>query len=154
MKYTLLLAIVLFGSSCSMKNYSQMKPNSYYLVDIVDFEDFSEVILEKAVNKSKATLLLNEENGDFTGQLNGIAFSGNLELGKTSSGFVKGFYVATQLGYLQSGSHDDKSFDAFTSKLANAKRLYFYNNALIDGKWAVLEISIEGDSKMMFLKKK
>jgi hypothetical protein len=137
-----------------MKNYSQMKPETYYLVDVEDFDDFSEEVLVRAVNKSKATLQLNEENGDFTGLLNGIAFSGNLELGKVSSGFVKGFYVSTQLGYLQSGGHDNKSFDAFTSKLASAKRLYFYSDTMLDAKWAVLEVSVEGDDKLVFIMKK
>lgn len=154
MKYIILLAIVLLGSSCSMKNYSQMKAETYYLSSISDFEDFGEVVLKKAIGKSKTTLNLNEETGDFEGQMNGIAFSGKMEMGKVSSGFVKGIYVSTQLAFLQSDSHDDHSFDDFTGKLANTSRLYFYNDNMIDAKWSVLEINIDGGGKLVFLKKK
>jgi hypothetical protein len=154
MKYSLLLLIAIFGSSCSMKNYSQMKQETYYLVEISDFGDFSEEVLEKAINKSKAQLKLNEETGDFEGVMNGIPFSGNFEFGKTSSGFVKGFYISSQLGYLQSKAHEDKDFDKFTSKLANASRLYFYNDNILDAKWSVLEIAVIDDEKLVFIMKK
>lgn len=154
MKVIYCLLIALIGSSCAMKNYSQMKKGTYYLVDLSDLGAFEDEQIEKAVNKSKVKLELNEETGSFSGIMNSNKFRGQLDLGKVSSGFVKGFYVNTELGYLQTGSSDDKLFGRFTSSLANASRLYFYNDKLIDPRWSVLEISIKEGDKLIFIMKK
>ena len=124
--------------------------NRYFLV-LGDKDQ--ETSWEKAQG-SNVWVSFDSETGALEGSYLQKALQGTYNVKKVSAGMVKGFFVSTQLGYLQRDVTMDTEYIAFTEFLASAKRFYLYPDVLIDPKWHFIEIINTDENKtMLFVKK-
>ena len=141
---TLILLLLLFSSDLLMAQETYFFLNT----STTNSEDWDAAV------KTKNFLEINAESGAFVGQYDGHRFSGKLTIGRTSSGFVKGFYIAATTGYVQRDVVNDSAFNDITYKLSKVNRLYFYPDMLAQPTWDFLEISLEDELPKLVLVKK
>lgn len=99
-------------------------------------------------------LSFDSETGIFEGSFHRRNFSGVFEVRKVSSGMVKGFFISTQLGFLQRDALLDTEYIAMTDFIASVKRFYLYPDVLIDPEWHFMEVISSAENKtLLFVKK-
>lgn len=105
--------------------------------------------LNKLMKRSKVSLELDEETGNFEGLFMKHPFSGNFMFERQYAGMVKGIYVKSSLGYLQKERNMPKSI---LDSMATVNRLYFYGDQRVNPRFTVLEIGLKEGDKLLFLK--
>lgn len=137
-----------------MSQKQDFPKNHFRLVQNLDMESATEEELEKEWQKSSSYFLLDEEKGNFTGQLKGDSFSGQFEFGKVSSGFSKGISIRAELGFFQSGDFKSAMAKAQKDLIIATNSLYFFNDQMLNPKWNFLELKSAKGKKLSLLRKK
>jgi hypothetical protein len=152
MKYfwTVLLVFGLL-CACQKKNHPviTMPTEIYRLLD-TSSEDLAE--LKKQWGKSKIQIEIDFKTGEFHGFYKKIAFSGNYDIQKVTSGLVKGFNYKVELAYLTKDGSENAKLDEFIEKLAKCERIFVTPDKLIDSQFVTAEFkSTEESDKLMFV---
>jgi hypothetical protein len=104
----------------------------------------------KAYKKSKNDFEIDFKTGNFSGIFDGKTFTGNFEIKKITSGFVKGFNYAVELGGLVYDATETKEQEWFFSHLASTKRVFISPQT---SNLILLELKNEDKSVKLYMKK-
>ncbi len=144
----LLLLFLLVLTACSPRLPRQGNDAFYRHVS-----GLQEDKLPKELSRSRVTLEVNFETGDFTGKYRKHDFTGKFSIDHVSAGFVKGFFYRVHLEKLTRLPSGNAEEEAFFEHLSAASRLYLAPDRLPAPTYTFLEIRKPGnESPLIFVK--
>jgi hypothetical protein len=135
--HVLLILLTLVACKPQKPMQISLPKNVYRLVKTTpeDLED-----LKKVIVKSKTSMEIDFDSGEFTGLFEKIKFNGKYKINRVSAGISKGFNYELELEALQTDATTTKSQEKFFEHIVNASTIFVGPNKLYKPEYMEMRV--------------